>query len=101
VEGTIEHTARDMGVSSTKAFDVRADNPWMGRPQAQVVDSRVLGACGMFGVGDTEYFDDLTRRISITRKPDTNWKVFEVVVEDSRGESGKPPRNCRWNPKRE
>ncbi len=98
VVGTIEHTSRDMGVQTTKAFDVRATNHWMGQPGATVTDLRDFGVCNSFVVGQTDNFDDLIRRISITRKPDTNWKVFEVVVEDSRGQSGKSPRNCRQSP---
>ena len=95
IEGTIEHTTRDMGVRNTKDFIVRANNPWIGPPNAVVKDLMGFGVCKEFSVGQTVYFDDSVRRISITRMPDTNWKVFEVVVEDSRGESGKAPRLCR------
>ncbi len=94
VAGTIEHTSKDMGFRTLKAFDIRATNPWMGPPSAKVTNAQQFGVCGNYSVGETQFFDDLIRRITITRKPDTNWKMFEVVIEDSRGQSGERMQWC-------
>lgn len=94
VVGTIEHTSQDMGFRTTKIFDVRATNYVFATTQARVTNAQGYGACNTFSEGDTEFFDDLIRRMSITRKRDTNWKVFEVVVEDSRGQAGERIRSC-------
>lgn len=83
----VGHVIDADNVHKTKylSFPFRVNNPWIGKPVFFVRGYCTGEASWHLDVNETKYADSSSITMEITRKPDGQWKNFDVLLTKSKG----------------